>query len=73
MTIRLNSVEDVKEFVNIVSKFDSDIDLISARYIVDAKSIVGVLSLDLRNPLQVRVSQDEEQTPVMSALEAFAC
>ena len=43
----LSSINDVKDFVNIVSKYDFDVDLTSGRYVVDAKSIMGIFSLDL--------------------------
>lgn len=49
--IILNSINDVKEFVNIVSKYDFDIDLTSGRYVVDAKSIMGIFSLALNQPI----------------------
>ena len=46
----LSSINDVKDFVNIVSKYDFDVDLTSGRYVVDAKSIMGIFSLDLSKP-----------------------
>ena len=46
-TVNLQAINDVKEFVNIVMKYDFDIDLVSGRYAVDAKSIMGIFSLDL--------------------------
>lgn len=51
--IKLSSIEDVRNFVNIVTKYDMDIDLMSGRYIVDAKSIMGIFSLDLMKPIQL--------------------
>ena len=51
--IALNSISDVQTFVNIVSKCDFDIDLTSGRYVVDAKSIMGIFSLDLSKPIQL--------------------
>ena len=45
--ISLNSIDKVKSFVNTISQFDSDFDLISGRYVIDAKSIMGIFSLDL--------------------------
>ena len=51
--IILNSINDVKEFVNIVSKYDFDIDLTSGRYVVDAKSIMGIFSLNLSKAIKV--------------------
>lgn len=54
-TIMLKSINDVKEFVRIVNDFPFDIDLTSGRYIVDAKSIMGIFSLDLARPIIVDV------------------
>lgn len=54
----LSSINDVKDFVNIVSKYDFDVDLTSGRYIVDAKSIMGIFSLDLSKPIKVEVHDD---------------
>ena len=55
----LSSINDVKDFVNIVSKYDFDVDLTSGRYVVDAKSIMGIFSLDLSKPIKVEVHSDE--------------
>lgn len=57
--IILNSIMDVKEFVNIVNKCPYDIDLASSRYVVDAKSIMGIFSLDLSKPLTLTVHSDD--------------
>ena len=54
----LSSINDVKDFVNIVSKYDFDVDLTSGRYIVDAKSIMGIFILDLSKPIKVEVHED---------------
>ncbi|MBP3271582.1 MAG: HPr family phosphocarrier protein [Ruminococcus sp.] len=51
--INLNSITAVKDFVNIVMMYDFDVDLVSGRYAVDAKSIMGIFSLDLANPIQL--------------------
>lgn len=56
--IRLKEINDVKSFVNIVTKYDYVIDLISGRYIVDAKSIMGIFSLDLTKEIKVEVHAD---------------
>ena len=53
ITIYLESINDIKKFVSIVSKYDGDFDLISGRYVVDAKSIMGIFSLDLSKPIQL--------------------
>lgn len=52
--ISLPDVESVKCFVNAVKRFDCDIDIVSDRYVVDAKSIMGIFSLDLSKPLLLR-------------------
>ncbi|MBC8546248.1 HPr family phosphocarrier protein [Clostridiaceae bacterium NSJ-31] len=58
LTILLNTINDVKVFVNTVSKYDFDVDLISGRYAIDAKSIMGIFSLDLSKPLKMQVYSD---------------
>ena len=58
-TISLAAINDVKEFVNTVMKYDFDIDLISGRYAVDAKSIMGIFSLDLSKPIELNAHTDE--------------
>lgn len=57
--LMLNSINDVKDFVNIVSKYDFDVDLTSGRYVVDAKSIMGIFSLNLSKPIKVEVHSDD--------------
>lgn len=57
--VKISSIGDVKNFVNIVSKYDFDIDLISDRYVVDAKSIMGIFSLDLSNKIKVEIQSDD--------------
>ena len=56
--IRLSTIEEVRNFVNIVSKYDYEIDLKSGRYVVDAKSLMGIFSLDLLNKIEVTVHSD---------------
>ncbi len=59
--ILLSTINDVKDFVNISSKYDFEIDLSSGRYVVDAKSIMGIFSLDLSKPINVEVSASEAE------------
>jgi len=47
--ISLNSIDKVKAFVNEVTKYDAEFDLVSGRYVIDAKSIMGIFSLDCQN------------------------
>lgn len=51
--IMLGSISSVKNFVNAVNKYDFDVDLTSGRYVVDAKSIMGIFSLDLSKPIML--------------------
>ena len=51
--ISLNSIDKVKSFVNSITQFDFDFDLISGRYVIDAKSIMGIFSLDLMKPIEL--------------------
>ncbi len=57
--IKLSTIEEVRNFVNIVSKYDFEIDLKSGRYVVDAKSIMGIFSLDLMNKIEVTAHSDD--------------
>ncbi len=57
--IRLSTIQDVRNFVEIVSASDIEIDLSSGRYLVDAKSIMGIFSLDLLNPIQLTAHSDD--------------
>ena len=57
--IKLDTINDVKNFVNTVSRYDFDVDLISGRYAVDAKSIMGIFSLDLAKPIKMEVYSDD--------------
>jgi phosphotransferase system HPr-like phosphotransfer protein len=55
LKISLNSIDKVKAFVNEISKFDCDFDLVSGRYVIDAKSIMGIFSLDLSKPINLNI------------------
>ena len=57
--ISLNSIDKVKSFVNDLTKFDTDFDLISGRYVIDAKSIMGIFSLDLSKEITMEVHSDD--------------
>lgn len=59
--VLINSIDDVKNFVNIVNRYSCDIDLVSGRYVVDAKSIMGIFSLDLTKSIKVEVHSDDKQ------------
>lgn len=68
--IMLSSINDVKNFVNIVNKYDFDVDLTSGRYVVDAKSIMGIFSLDLSKSIKVEV-HGENCEPLIDELRPY--
>lgn len=59
-TIKLETINDVKRFVNAVSKYDFEVDLVSGRYAVDAKSIMGIFSLDLSKEIEMDIHGEGE-------------
>ena len=59
--IQLSNFADVQNFVNTISKFAFDIDLVSGRYIVDAKSIMGIYSLDLNHQIELRAHTEDAE------------
>lgn len=71
--IKVDSIEKVKEFVKITSKIVPDMDLIVGRYIIDAKSIMGILSVDLTRNLLLKIHSDDEKecTEIKEMLEKF--
>lgn len=70
MNILLSTINDVKVFVNTVSKYDFDVDLVSGRYAIDAKSIMGIFSLDLSKPIKMQVYSDDCDT-FMAEIKPF--
>lgn len=70
INIMLGTINDVKEFVNIVTRYDYDVDLVSGRYAVDAKSIMGIFSLDLSKPIRVDIHA-EEATEFLESVQKF--
>lgn len=72
VTIRLDMAESVKKFVNITSKFNYEMTLKSGRYVVDAKSILGIFSLDLGEPIVLEVASDDCDD-LITALAPFIC
>ncbi len=71
VTVSLNSIDKVKKFVNEVCQFKGDFDLSSGRYIIDAKSIMGIFSLDLSKPIELTIHSDEEYEKIESSLQEF--
>ena len=71
--ICLNSIDKVKAFVNEITKFDTDFDLVSGRYVIDAKSIMGIFSLDLSKPIDLNIHADDNVDEIMTMLKPYLC
>ena len=70
-TVVLGSINDVKNFVNVVTKYDYEIDLTSGRYVVDAKSIMGIFSLDLSKPIDLNIHSESDVDEILAKLAPF--
>ena len=69
--ISLNSIDKVKSFVNDLTKFDTDFDLISGRYVIDAKSIMGIFSLDLSGPIDLNIHAEGDAEEILTVLAPY--
>lgn len=69
--VLLNSIDKVKGFVNEVSKFDNQFELVSGRYIVDAKSVMGIFSLDLAKPICLNIHAEGDTKRIMQVLDCY--
>ena len=69
--ISLNSIDKVKAFVNDITKFDNDFDLVSGRYVIDAKSIMGIFSLDLSRPIDPSIHAEENLNEILEILKPY--
>ncbi len=69
--VNINSIDKVKNFVNILTKYNGDFDLVSGHYVIDAKSIMGIFSLDLSEDIELVIQDDAESADVIKSLEDF--
>ena len=69
--ISLNSIDKVKAFVNDVTKFNTDFDLVSGRYVIDAKSIMGIFSLDLSKANDLNIHDDDNMDDILKTLAPY--
>ena len=69
--ISLNSIDKVKSFENDITKFNNDFDLVSGRYVIDAKSIMGIFSLDLSKPINLNIHAEENIDEIMTVLAPY--
>lgn len=70
VNILLQSINDTKDFVNLVNRFPYNIDLCSGRYVIDAKSIMGIFSLDISSPVEM-VIYDDNPEELLKELDRF--
>ena len=69
--ISLNSIDKVKSFVNAITQFEFDFDLVSGRYVIDAKSIMGIFSLDLSKPIDLNIHSENNIDEILAKLDEF--
>ena len=69
--ISLNSIDKVKAFVNAITQFEFYFDLISGRYVIDAKSIMGIFSLDLSKPIDLAIHAESNMDEIMEVLKPY--
>jgi len=70
--VSLNSIDKVKQFVNDINRYSYDFDLVSGRYVIDAKSIMGIFSLDLSQPIDLNIhAEGAELEEVLKALSVY--
>ena len=70
--ISLNSIDKVKSFVNEITQYDYDFDLVSGRYVIDAKSIMGIFSLDLSKPIDLNIhAENQDADNIIELLKPY--
>ena len=72
VNVSLNSIDKVKDFVNEDAKYNAEFDLVSGRYVIDAKSIMGIFSLDLSKPIELNIhSENGDVDDIIEKLKPF--
>ena len=70
--IRLDSINDVKQFVQTLTQYDDEFELVSNKYVVDAKSILGIFSIDLSQPVLLRIhAEGEEKDCILNEIQKY--
>ena len=69
--VSLNSIDKVKSFVIDLSGFNAEFDLVSGRYVIDAKSIMGIFSLDISKPIDLNIHTETETEDIMAAIKPY--
>ena len=71
VNVNINSIEKVKKFVNILGRYDGEFDLISGHYVIDAKSIMGIFSLDLNEDIELVIQDEKAAEKILPAIKDF--
>ena len=71
VTVNINSIDKVKRFVNVITTYDNDFDLVCDRYVIDAKSIMGIFSLDLSQNLTLNIQKDTDLDAILADIDEF--
>ncbi len=69
--ISLDSIDKVKTFVNVINRFDAEFDLVSGRYVIDAKSIMGIFSLDISKPIDLNIHNADNIDEIMTEIKPY--
>ena len=69
--VSLNSIDKVKQFVNDINRYSYDFDLVSGRYVIDAKSIMGIFSLDLSKPIDLSIHAEDNLDEILELLKPY--
>ncbi len=71
VVVNINSIDKVKRFVNAITIYDNDFDLVCDRYVIDAKSIMGIFSLDLSQDLKLNIQKDTDLDAILADIDEF--
>ena len=71
VTIKFGSVDNATSFVKAIEDFESHFDLIYGQYVVDAKSLLGVMTMDIRNKVDLRIMEENEMPTIMKAISPY--
>ena len=71
LTVKIVSMQDADKFNKLCSKFDCDMDLQSGKYYVDAKSIMGIFSLDLSKPIDLNIHAEANIDEILNILAPY--
>ena len=69
--VSLNSIDKVKQFVNDINRYSYDFDLVSGRYVIDAKSIMGIFSLDISKPIKLNIYEGDDIDTILEVIKPY--